>query len=152
MPGSIPILIAESDGASPVQPGSLAGGWISGTLANLALSTGFTIVFDLGNRWDEYAVVALTFNPTVGGAGGIAAGTTVTGNVAPGANNARRLGSAYPQGAVASTAFLAAMPNGSGAATFLLRPLGRYVNIVGATDATGNQGAGSKVTLAAYPS
>jgi hypothetical protein len=143
-----PVLVMETDVAAVVAGGPVPG-WIGGTPANLAPSTSTSISFDLGPNWHQYVVISLAVLPQ-GPSSGLG-NCSVTGSSTNSVNSARRLNFANSIGQTAL--YTASIPTASGAAIALLRPQGRYVFASMANvDASNPMGAGSKVTLTAYPS
>lgn len=142
-----PVVVMETD-ANPVSAGGGVAGWVSGSPAALADGAGATVVFDLGPDWQQYVVAQIVVLSTA--AGGSLSAIQDYGSDTPGITSARRMKEALAAGS--TTTFLT-VTSAVGPQAHYVRPIGRYVVMSMTNTATfGAQGAGAKVTLAAYPS
>lgn len=146
IPSNFPVRVFETD-VNQVSAGTPAGGWVSGTLANLAANSTATAIFDLGQDWHQYPLIAVTIRPAPPSTGlqDIQASFGDTAAFNP----ARRCKEALSAGL---SAMFATMTTSSGTYEAYFRTKGRYFAIsMLNSDATNAQGATGKVTLATYP-
>lgn len=143
-----PAVLVMETGVNPVIAGGDRAGWISGDPANLALSATVNCLFDLGPDWQHFPLVQAAINPTPPSTG-LGSITLVSSDSAASFTAKRRLGYAN---AVASGTIFLSLPSASATNTFMVRPMGRYlqVNLTNA-DAAAAQGALTAVVLTAYP-
>lgn len=142
----LPTFLAETD-KNQISAGGSTPGWVGGTTANLAASSQVNIVFDLGQDWDQYSVIAanaFSQAPSVSGLTVLWRSSDTTSLV--GVTRALRDMANTTMRPISDT-FTTAQAVGS----YFLKPMGRYlIAQVTNADATNAQGAGSKVTIAAF--
>jgi len=140
-----PTLLMETD-VGAVTAGAGRPGWVSGSIANLALSASVNCIFDLGPDWDQYVEVSVMISQS-GSSSGLSAVQVFGSDTA--AVNANRRQSAW-QTAGFSAGSASVLASG-GVQTGRFGVAGRFL-VVSATNADGvnAQGATSKITLAAY--
>jgi len=134
-------------GVNAIQPNQPIGygGWVSGDVANLALSAAFAAVFDLGPDWQNVEEVTVMVN--------VAAPSTGFSNVAttfsdtPALENRRRPPTRATLGYSATFGTSILTTNGPVGATFPVA--GRYLTVAGSNaDAVNATGPASAIILA----
>lgn len=142
-----PVLVFETDLSAVTAP-SRAGGWVSGSIANLAASAAVTCLFDLGPDWQQYNELVVAVKPAAPSSGLTGVMMTSRDDATAASNFNRQLGHRY--GSAANGNAISGAPTTS--ATWNVRPMGRYLTVVATNaDAVNAQGAGAKLTVAAFP-
>jgi hypothetical protein len=145
-----PAVLVMTSGLNAVAGGGSVPGWVSGDIGGvtpLAASAQAYVVFDLGPMWDQYVMLSCIVYPMVPSSG--LSGVQVLGSDTTVYSGARRKNSAA---AIALGSIYASALSASGAADLNFRPSGRYVIVIATNaDAVNALGAGSKITLTAYP-
>lgn len=144
--GRQPVLLMET-GVNAVTALGTKPGWVSGDVASLAASASINCIFDLGPDFDQYVAVAIKVNPA-GPSSGLSA-VQVFGSDTAGVNANRRFKDISQPGPATINA---AITVATGCSELWVRPHGRIV-VVSVTNADGVNalGAGSKISLSAYP-
>lgn len=144
-----PIILMETGANAVVGGRDDQYGWISGNIDAQAAGTTVRCLFDLGPTWDQYPELVITVKH-VGPSTGASVYFCGRDDAVAADNTARQLGPRY-QNAVNGQTYSAAIVPGT--FNYVVRPAGRYlVATVINTDGINALGAGSKVTVAAYPS
>ena len=142
--GPISVQIAETD-VEPVTAGGDKFGWVIGSPLGLAAGATQSAIFDLGPLWFRYPVIALCM--VVANSIGLQY-VMVSSSDTPTFSITRRLRDLIsPSPGMIYTSVTVGVP-----INIFARPMGRYIAINFNNADTIVQGAGAKVTLAAYPS
>jgi hypothetical protein len=145
MPGQNPVKVFET-GVRQVAAGSQFGGWVSGTISNLAASASFTSVFDLGSDWDQYNFVQLLI--AVDGPSTGLINVTAESSDTPTRDPRRRLAPGFSG---SPTGLFSTFSSGD-YRTAWFRPAGRYFITNGSNgDASNATGGSSKFVVSAHP-
>jgi len=143
---NMPMLVFETD-INPLQPGDENGGWVSGSIKNLAIAGTSSVIFDLGEHWNQFQFIQISIDPGNSTSTGIIMSCASSMYISTGF---LRHGLAGTTGG-ASTSYVGPLNASSGPQCSKQNHQGRFIQITVSGIATAALGATAKIRLSAHP-